>query len=102
MKVGVLCSRVRVEEKLLFAAFEALGVVPQRLDEREIAARIGDYAPDLDIVLERSVSTSAGLMAVQLFEAAGIRTVNTYRTGSICADKVRTTLTLNTSATRQC
>jgi len=94
MKVGVLCSRVRVEEKLLFAAFEALGVVPQRLDEREIAARIGEYAPDLDVVLERSVSTSTGLMAVQLFEAAGIRTVNTYRTGSICADKVRTTLTL--------
>lgn len=94
MKVGILCSRVRVEEKLLFAAFEALGVVPRRLDEREIAARIGDYAPDLDIVLERSVSTGAGLMAVQLFEAAGIRTVNTYHTGSICADKVRTTLTL--------
>ncbi len=94
MKVGILCSRVRIEEKLLFAAFEALGVEPERLDEREIAARIGDYAPDLDVILERSVSTSAGLMAVQLFEAAGIRTVNTYRTGSICADKVRTTLTL--------
>jgi len=26
MAVGVLCSRVRVEEKLLFEAFEALGV----------------------------------------------------------------------------
>ncbi|NLX08788.1 MAG: lysine biosynthesis protein LysX [Chloroflexi bacterium] len=94
MRIGILCSRVRVEEKLLFAAFEGLGVPVVRLDERAIAARVGDYAPEADVILERSVSTSAGLIAAQLFEAAGVPVINTSATASVCADKVRTTLAL--------
>ena len=94
MTIGILCSRVRVEEKLLFEAFEALGAPATRLDEREIAARVGDFHPDVDILLERSVSTSAGLVALQLFEAAGIPTINNYATSSLCADKIRTSLAL--------
>lgn len=94
MSVGILCSRVRVEEKLLFEAFAALGVPAVRLDERDIAARVGDFHPQVDVLLERSVSTSAGLVALQLFEAAGIPTVNTYATSSVCADKIRTSLAL--------
>jgi [lysine-biosynthesis-protein LysW]--L-2-aminoadipate ligase len=95
MRVGILCSRVRIEEKLLFAAFERLNITPWRLDERAIAARVGWYAPDVDIVLERSVSTSAGLVAAQLLEAAGIHVINNYATASVCADKVRSTLALD-------
>mgnify|MGYP001027420306 FL=1 len=94
MRIGILCSRVRVEEKLLLAAFEGLGVPVVRLDERAIAARVGDYAPEADVILERSVSTSAGLIAAQLFEAAGVPVINTSATASVCADKVRTTLAL--------
>ncbi|HEX3051463.1 MAG TPA: lysine biosynthesis protein LysX [Aggregatilineaceae bacterium] len=93
-KIGILCSRIRVEEKLLFEAFQDLGIPVVRLDEREIAARVGDYAPDVDVVLERSISTSAGLVASLLLEAAGIRVINSYDTASICADKIRTTLAL--------
>lgn len=94
MRVGILCSRVRIEEKLLFSAFEELGIELIRLDEREMAFPLGNFAPEIDVLLERSVSTSAGLVALQLFEAAGIPTVNTYATSSICADKIRTSLTL--------
>jgi [lysine-biosynthesis-protein LysW]--L-2-aminoadipate ligase len=94
MRLGILCSRVRIEEKLLFAAFEALGVQPVRLDERAMIARVGASASDVDIVLERSVSATAGLMASQLLEAAGVRVINSYATASVCADKVRTTLAL--------
>ena len=91
MRIGILCSRVRVEEKLLFAAFESSGTTPQRLDERDLGVTIGSFDPPVDVVLERSVSTSAGLVAAQLFESAGVRVVNTYATASVCADKVRTT-----------
>jgi [lysine-biosynthesis-protein LysW]--L-2-aminoadipate ligase len=94
MRVGILCSRVRVEEKLLFAAFESLGFMPLRLDEREIAAAPGSFDPPVDVMLERSISTSAGLVAAQLFEAAGVRVINDYATASVCADKIRTTLAL--------
>lgn len=95
MNVGILFSRARVEEKLLLEAFEALGVPTTRLDEREIAARVGAYQPDVDVLLERSISASAGLVALQIFEAAGIPTVNTYHTSAVCADKIRTTLALS-------
>jgi [lysine-biosynthesis-protein LysW]--L-2-aminoadipate ligase len=94
MRIGILCSRVRVEERLLFEAFSALGITPIRLDERELAVRIGEFRPAVDIVLERSVSTSAGLAALQILEAAGIATVNTYHTASTCADKLATSLAL--------
>lgn len=95
MRVGILCSRVRIEEKLLFAAFENRGITPIRFDEREMIFPLNGFDPAIDVLLERSVSTSAGLVAVQLFEAAGISTVNTYETASVCADKIRTSLALS-------
>ncbi len=101
MAVGVLCSRVRVEEKLLFEAFEALGVAVTRLDEREIAAQVGGFAPPVDVVLERSISTSAGLVASLLLEAAGVRVINSYATASVCADKIRTSLALEAAGVPQ-
>jgi [lysine-biosynthesis-protein LysW]--L-2-aminoadipate ligase len=94
-RVGILCSRIRVEEKLLFAAFEELGISPIRLDEREMIARVGEFAPEVDVVLERSISTSAGLVAAQLLENANIHVINSYATASTCADKIRTTLALS-------
>jgi [lysine-biosynthesis-protein LysW]--L-2-aminoadipate ligase len=101
MRIGILCSRVRVEEKLLFDAFEDLGVSVTRLDEREIAARVGEYAPEVDVVLERSISTSAGLVASLLLESAGVRVINSYATASVCADKIRTTLALEAAGVPQ-
>jgi [lysine-biosynthesis-protein LysW]--L-2-aminoadipate ligase len=94
MRVGILCSRVRVEEKLLFAAFEALGVAVERYDERAITARIGSFGLPVDVMLERSVSTSAGLVAALMLEAAGVVVINSYATASVCADKIRTTVAL--------
>jgi [lysine-biosynthesis-protein LysW]--L-2-aminoadipate ligase len=90
-----------VEEKLLFEAFESLGVTADRIDEREISARLGEFAPEVDVLLERSVSTSAGLVALQLFEAAGIPTVNNYATSSTCADKIRTSIALSVAGVPQ-
>jgi [lysine-biosynthesis-protein LysW]--L-2-aminoadipate ligase len=101
MRVGILCSRVRVEEKLLFTAFENLGITPERLDERMMTVRVGDYAPPFDVILERSVSTSAGLVATQLFEAAGVLMINNFATSSTCADKLRTTLALSAAQVPQ-
>src|SRR5262245_49544785 len=86
---------------MLFESFEALGVTVTRFDEREIAARIAAYAPEVDVLLERSVSTSAGLVALQLYEAAGVHTINNYATSSVCADKIRTSLALSLSGVPQ-
>lgn len=101
MRIGILCSRVRVEEKLLVAAFERLGVTLQRFDERQIVARIGSFSLPIDVMIERSVSTSAGLVASQLLEAAGVRVVNSTDTARICADKIQTNLALDAAGLPQ-
>jgi [lysine-biosynthesis-protein LysW]--L-2-aminoadipate ligase len=101
MRIGILCSRVRVEEKLLFSAFEQLGIETVRLDERQISGSIGEFDADIDVLLERSISTSAGLVALQLFEAAGIPTINNFETASICADKLRTAIALSNAGVAQ-
>lgn len=101
MRIGILCSRVRVEEKLLFAAFDSLGIPAVRLDERALAVQVGQFAPEVEIVLERSVSTSAGLVAAQVFEAAGVPVINSAATARICADKVQTSLVLDRAGVPQ-
>ena len=35
-RIGILCSRVRVEEKLLLQAFRARGAEPERIDDAEV------------------------------------------------------------------
>ncbi len=52
-------------------------------------------------MLERSISTSAGLVASLLLEAAGVRVINSYATASVCADKIRTTLALDAAGVPQ-
>ncbi|MGD9144710.1 MAG: lysine biosynthesis protein LysX, partial [Anaerolineae bacterium] len=59
MKIGMICSRVRVEEKLIFAALRDRGVDYERLDPRRLfldldARQLADY----DAVLVRCVSHS--------------------------------------------
>lgn len=50
---------------------------------------------DLDLVLEREISHSRALYALNLFRNSGVETVNTYRTARICGDKVATSKTLH-------
>ena len=96
-RIGFLYGRIRAEEKLLLAALEATAaeVVMLRDDELVFRGEMPGLPLAVDIVLERSVSTSRGLYALRLLESAGIPTVNRYQTASICADKVLTSTTLD-------
>ncbi len=73
IRVAVLISRIRVEEKLLLAALEAAGAAVQIVNDSELVFALGDgnSVLDADVVLERSVSTARGLYALRLFEHAG-------------------------------
>ena len=42
MRVGVLCSRIRIEEKLLFEALTARGVEYEKLDDRTLIFNLHD------------------------------------------------------------
>ncbi|MCB0352297.1 MAG: lysine biosynthesis protein LysX [Bdellovibrionales bacterium] len=95
-RVGVLCSLVRPEEKLLFQAFREQGVLFDRIDERTLLLNAyGNTRRQYDVVLERSVSHSRGYYAVRYLQGIGTRVVNTFQTIECCGDKALTTMALS-------
>ncbi|MBI2759727.1 MAG: lysine biosynthesis protein LysX [Chloroflexi bacterium] len=96
MKLGVLFSRVRVEEKWIFAAMEKRGIDYERLDDRTISFDLENPEPWLafDAVLERSISYTSGLYALRLLNAFGVPTVNTAVVAEVCGDKLTTSAML--------
>lgn len=96
MKVAILCSRVRVEEKWIFESLERKGVPYDRIDDRQITMNILDPTPWLgyDVVIERSVSYKNGLYALQVLNSWGIPTVNMAQVAVTCGDKLATSAAL--------
>lgn len=94
MKVGMLYSRVRVEEKLLLEEFERRQVPVTRIDDRDIIFELGEDRFHYDVVLERCINHSRALYGLKLFEEAGIRTVNTYQVADVCGNKILTSSAL--------
>ena len=92
--VGVLCSRIRVEEKLLIQELESRGVAFDILDDRQIIFEMKKNGWDYDVVLERCINHSRALYALLLFRDMGVPTVNTYEVASNCGDKLLTTSAL--------
>jgi len=98
MRVGVLLSRVRIEEKLLAEAFEARGVELEIIDDRTVVFNLQnvDHMRRYDVVLERCINHSRALYTLQLLDAWGIPTVNTAHVADVCGNKFTTTLALMT------
>jgi len=93
VKIGLLHSLIRREEKLLIQAFRNAGVEPVMIDDRQLIMDF-HHAPDIDILVERSINHSRALHALRLFESAGIPCVNTHKVAQICGDKLLTTAAL--------
>jgi [lysine-biosynthesis-protein LysW]---L-2-aminoadipate ligase len=94
VKIGVLCSRIRAEEKLLFEAFNRRGIDFDKVDDRELIFEIGSEPPRYDVVLERCLHHSRALYALRILNQSGVPTVNTYEVALICGDKINTTTAL--------
>jgi len=94
--LGVLYSRVRVEEKWIFAALVQRDVEFDRLDDRKIYFDLCNPEPWLkyDAILERSISYARGLYALRILNAWGIPTVNTATVSEACGDKIATSTAL--------
>jgi [lysine-biosynthesis-protein LysW]---L-2-aminoadipate ligase len=95
--IGILASRVRVEEKLLLEAFRQRDAEVVLIDDRQLAFDLA--SPETawqryDVILERSLSQSRGLYALHALEQLGVRTLNRYAVAALCDDKYRTTAAL--------
>jgi [lysine-biosynthesis-protein LysW]--L-2-aminoadipate ligase len=97
MRVGVLCSRIRVEEKLLFQAMRDRGIEFEKIDDREVVFNLNHELLPVqryDIILERSINHSRALYALQIFNDWGVKTINSADVARICGDKFLTTQAL--------
>jgi [lysine-biosynthesis-protein LysW]--L-2-aminoadipate ligase len=94
VRIGVLCSRIRVEEKLIFGELERRGLDFVRIDDNEAVFDLNEGRYPYDVVLERSIHHSRALYALKVLNDAGVPTVNTAAVADVCGDKFKTTQAL--------
>lgn len=98
VRIGMLLSHVRQEEKLLIAAFQKRGVEPVRLLDRtltfELTALDKAQPEPLDLVLDRCMAHGRAAMALRVFNALGVPTLNSFKAAGLADDKAATTLAL--------
>jgi [lysine-biosynthesis-protein LysW]--L-2-aminoadipate ligase len=97
MHVGILYSRIRRDEKLLLAELRERGHEVEKIDVRGqrfgLESTTADVA-DLDLVVDRCLSTSRSLYATRFLDSYGVPVVNGPETGDVCADKAANSLAL--------
>lgn len=106
MKFGLLYSRVRVEEKLLFEAFERRGIAFDLLDDQKLIFDITDQSSarqftGYDVVVERCINHSRALYSLRILNDQGVSTVNTAQVADICGNKLQTTSALTAAGVPQ-
>ena len=94
MRIGVLCSRIRVEEKLILAELERRALDYVKIDDDQVVFNLNEGHFPYDVVLERSIHHSRALYALKALNDAGVPTVNTAEVADICGDKFKTTQAL--------
>src|SRR5438876_110518 len=94
MRIGVLCSRIRAEEKLLFESFARRGLTIEKINDRELVFDLAAEPARFDVVLERCLHHSRALYALRILNQWGVPTVNTYEVALTCGDKINTTTAL--------
>ncbi len=96
MRIALLHSRIRVEERLLADELAARGVEHELVDLREQVFDIHDPSPwtRFDAVLERCISQTQATAAVRVLESFGVPCVNTSAVIEACGDKLTTSLAL--------
>ena len=94
MKIGLLSSILRREEKLLLDELRERGINLEIVDDRDLILRLDAKGLDFDVVLERSVNHSRALYVLKTLNDWGIKTVNSYKVAEICGNKFLTTNSL--------
>lgn len=92
MKIAIVCSLVRPEEKLLLEAFAKRNVEVDVIDDRGLVFdldKLDDWRK-YAVVVERCVSQSRATYVQRLMKLAGVRAVNSHEVIENCGDKLIT------------
>jgi [lysine-biosynthesis-protein LysW]--L-2-aminoadipate ligase len=88
IKVGFLYTRLRVEEKHLIDELEKHSDIELvRINDGDQFFDISRLSEPVDVLFERSISYSRGLYISRIYEANGVRVVNTSDVAERCGDK---------------
>ena len=97
MNIGILYSRIRKDEKLLLSELRERDHDIEKIDVRRQQFDISE-APeafdDLDIVVDRCLSTSRSVYATKFARAYDVPVVNGPDVAEVCSDKVKNSLAL--------
>jgi [lysine-biosynthesis-protein LysW]--L-2-aminoadipate ligase len=97
VRLAILTSRIRVEEKLLIDALKQRALKFDIIDDGELLLDLshpGERWREYDAILCRSMSQSRGLAVLHVLEHWGVRVYNSAAVTATCNDKLLTTLTL--------
>lgn len=94
MKIGILCSIVRKEEKLIFQEMRRRGIDFDVLDVRNLTIDVSQDGYPYRIILERCVEFFRALYSLKIYNDHGIKTINSYEVSNTCGNKLLTTTTL--------
>jgi [lysine-biosynthesis-protein LysW]--L-2-aminoadipate ligase len=87
-RIGFLYTRLRVEEKYLLDELEKHGDVEVvRINDGNLYFDISHVPEPVDVLFERSISYSRGLYISKIYEANGVRVVNSPEVAERCGDK---------------
>jgi [lysine-biosynthesis-protein LysW]--L-2-aminoadipate ligase len=97
VKVGLLYSRIRTDEKLLLEELRDRGHEVVKIDVRDQQFGLSGSSVDaaeLDVVVDRCVATSRSMYVTEFFASYGVPIVNSPEVAGTCSDKVKTSLAL--------
>jgi [lysine-biosynthesis-protein LysW]--L-2-aminoadipate ligase len=100
VRLGVLVSHLRVEEKLILDAGRSRGLTIEPVFDRKIVIdlsnldRTANAGFPYDVVLDRSVAHSRALYTLKALESWGVPTLNHTAAVQICDDKALCSLAL--------
>ncbi len=88
VRIGFLYTRLRVEEKYLLEELEKRpNVEVVRIPDGERFFDIAQPPEAVDVLFERSISYSRGLYISKIFQANGVKVVNSPEVAERCGDK---------------
>ena len=99
MRLGVLVSFLRQEEKLILQAARARGMAVIPIFDRELILNVSaptaaESGIEIDVLLDRSVVHSRAGYTLFAMDRWGIPTLNSSQAVSICDDKARASMVL--------
>jgi len=99
IKLGVLVSFLRQEEKLILAAARARGMIVTPMFDRDLVLNLSaktaaESGIDIDVLLDRSVVHSRAGYTLFAMDRWGVPTLNSSEAVSVCDDKARASMVL--------